>query len=234
MTVARDHRALVAQGLRVVLVSCALLFTSGCGLLLQTAVGWHKRKIDFIDQTKSVEVTSSPNGAAIVRRSPGGEEVALGDAPLVDSIPYQIEQTTQSPSVYALLLGAAVQAGLSIAVFNAAASTNEKLGYQALGAGLVYLAVQDLAVALIHGLSGSSVASRKTLGGSKDYLYAGTLSGYPDGLALIRIPDQGRAMVVLSGIGTSTASPSPGATAGDVTKTGLGQSLIQSSKPIQR
>jgi hypothetical protein len=190
--------------MRIVLLlfaAFALSVTVGCGLLLQTAVGWHSQETVTKTENKAIEVVSEPSGAQVIRRSPNGQETAIGTAPLTDSIPYQTETTIEHPSVWALVVGGLIEGGASIAAIAAASGSNDS-STQALaavlgGSTLVFLAIPELIVALVHGLSSDNVVQRKTVGGSQQFLYAGRITGYPDGLALVRVPDQGQAKLVL-------------------------------------
>jgi hypothetical protein len=203
-----------------------MIFTTGCGLLFQTVVGWHSQEKATKSETKVVEVTSNPPGAEVIRRTPDGVETTLGSAPLADPVPYQIETTVERPSVWGLVVGSLIEGGVAAAAIAAGAGSSDASA-QALGVTLgastiVFLTIPELIVALVHGLSGESVVQRKTVGGSKQYLYAGRLSGYPDALALVTVPDQARAQLVLdpraqgasnatAKTGGSTPSSSPAA-----------------------
>jgi TolB-like protein len=223
-----------------------VLLSTGCGLLFQTAVGWHSQEQVTKSENKLIEVTSAPQGAQVIRRGPDGAETTIGTAPLTDSIPVQIETTVEHPSVWALVVGALVEGAAAVALIATApggsdsGSTGSDLGSAnsaaskalAVGAGasiLIFLTIPELIVALVHGLSGESVVQRKTVGGSKAYLYAGRLGGYPDGLALVRVPEQGRAQLVLDNGAVARISPGAASSSGASGDTAKGTSASGSS-----
>lgn len=183
-------------------ILCVLaVFTSGCGLLFQSVVGWHSQETVTKDETKPIEVTSAPAGAEVIRRGPDGVEKTIGTAPLTDPVGYRVETTIEHPSVWALVTGALIE-GVGAGALIAVASSADDPGAQAAAIGLaastiVFLTIPELIVALVHGVSSDSIVQKKTVGGSKQYLYAGRLSGYPDALALVSVPDQGRAQLAL-------------------------------------
>src|SRR5689334_16390926 len=89
--------------LRAIALLTTASLSTGCGLIFQTVVGWHTQDKQTVTEQKQVDVVSIPPGADVVRRAPDGREQALGTAPMRDSISYQVEVTTESPSVWALL-----------------------------------------------------------------------------------------------------------------------------------
>src|SRR5687768_5044564 len=94
----------------VIFASC----TTGCGLLLQTAVGWNSKETALKTETHPVKISSQPEGVEVVRRSPDGQETTLGTAPLTDQVSYQVEITTESPKVGALLIGGLLEGAATV------------------------------------------------------------------------------------------------------------------------
>jgi hypothetical protein len=191
-----------------------LVFCSGCGLIFQTIVGWNNAESVKKTESKTVEVTSVPPGAQVTRRDPSGQEVAVGTAPLNDPLSYEVEQTVESPSVWALVTGGLIDTVGGIALVALGISSVSSAGSSpdvasggadaslgALGATMGSLVVltglSELVVALIHGSSSPSVANRKIVGGAAGYAYTGKLSGLPEAVALVKVPDQSKAQIVL-------------------------------------
>jgi hypothetical protein len=198
----------VAGVFRLFALAAIVLCTSGCGLLLQTAVGWNSRETTVKTENHAVRITSQPEGVEVVRRAPDGQETTLGTAPLTDQVPYQVELTTESPKVGALLIGGLLEGAATVALIvvgNNGSGTGGRLAAYMAGGLLGYLTIQELVVALIHGLSSDTVVGRKIAGGSTNYLYAGRKAGLPDGLAIVRVPEQTKAELVLEA--TTEAKP---------------------------
>jgi hypothetical protein len=189
--------------LRALFFAFVLVFSPGCGLIFQTVVGWNSSEKVTKTENKSVEVTSVPPGAQVTRRDPSGQETQVGTAPLHDTLSYQVEETVESPSAWALVVGSLVDTAGSIALLAVgASSSNAALDPGALlalmaGSLGILVAIPELIVAAVHGLGSPSVTGRKVVGGAAGYAYAGKLEGYPEAVALVKVPDQSRAQIVL-------------------------------------
>jgi hypothetical protein len=166
---------------------------------LQTAVGWHDRETRTKSEDHLVRLTSKPEGVEVVRRAPDGKEVSLGVTPVVDRIPIQIEETIESPNFGALFIGAVLEGAgtVGLVMLGREAEDAGKIAIFSTAGLFAYLTLQELVVALIHGGSSDSIVGRKQVGGSQNYLYAGRKAGLPDGLAIVRVPDQGKAELIL-------------------------------------
>src|SRR5262249_31999817 len=101
------------------------LFSLGCGLLFQTAVGWHSQEKVTKSEIKQIEVTSNPPGAQVIGRTPDGVETQLGTAPLNDPVDFQIETTIEHPSVWALVVGSLIEGALAVGVIAATAGSSD-------------------------------------------------------------------------------------------------------------
>src|SRR5687767_14732044 len=93
----------------------ALLFsTSGCGILIQTIMGWNERYTERRTETHRVEVSSTPAGADIRRKNPGGSIEDLGPAPFTDQVTYDVDVTVAEPRYGGLLAGGLIDLAISI------------------------------------------------------------------------------------------------------------------------
>lgn len=108
------------MGWRLALVTLySLWFGSGCGILVQTIVGWNDVSTARVTKTHQVSIESTPPGAQVVRTSPDGSTQTLGATPLTDEVRYEVDQTTTDPKAWGLLgtgLGEVVAGGILAAV----------------------------------------------------------------------------------------------------------------------
>lgn len=212
---ARRHMAGIALSL-----SC-----SGCGMLLQTALGWHVQETNRKSEARVVKITSAPAGAQVARKGPDGREVAVGTTPLTDTHTFEFEETVEKPTTTGLWIGCAVEAAAGVALAAASPSSSTIDGnittldrnssedkFAITGGLLLTGAISDLIAALIHGASSDDVIKRSTVGGSVDYYYTGRLGGFPEAAALVKVPDQAMAHLIFdaSAIGAER-SAAPGA-----------------------
>jgi hypothetical protein len=95
-------------GTALVLMGCNL----GCGIALQTAVGWTSPRVDETTEDRRVEIVSEPPGAIVVRTD-AGQEAILGTAPLTDRLSAKVSQTVDETRIWGVALGLGVEvAGL--------------------------------------------------------------------------------------------------------------------------
>lgn len=186
------------------------LGSSGCGVLIQTAMGWSAETKHTETQRHTVALSSSPDGAELRRKRPGGEELVLGTAPLTDSIDYQVEVTVESPRVGGLIVGGLLDLVAGVAVAAVGASDGNAimiiLGAYAIGLG----GVPELLAALIYGLSGDSTKSRLPVESTRDVVYTARLAGLPELTKPLRIPDQTRLELALGHPGSVAAGGTTG------------------------
>lgn len=96
-----------------------LWFGSGCGILVQTIVGWNDVSTAKVTKTHEISIESTPPGAQVVRTSPEGARQTLGETPLTDEVRYDVNQTTTDPKAWGLLgtgLGEVAVGGILAAV----------------------------------------------------------------------------------------------------------------------
>lgn len=198
---------LAGLGGRGLLVS-ALAFSSGCGILLQTVVGWSSESTQRRTEQVAVDVASEPNGAVVQKTTgPNDAPIELGTTPLTDYVDYQAETVTQSPSVAGLLVGGLLQIGGGVLIGRQASGDIESVG-AVLGAGtLVYLGLQDLVIAAIHGFSGDSVKARRTVDAPRP-LYTANLDGRTVAARAV-VPDQTRVTLKFPDVGSGLAVSEP-------------------------
>ncbi|MBK8011210.1 MAG: hypothetical protein IPK13_07655 [Deltaproteobacteria bacterium] len=183
----------MGRGLLLVLLG----FSPGCGILLQTVVGWSSESTERRTERLAIDVASEPSGA-LVKKTAGPNEppVELGTTPLTDYVDYQAETVTESPSIAGLLIGGLLEVGGAVLVGRQATGDLESVG-AVLGAGtLTYLGLQDLVIALIHGLSGDSVKARRSVDPPRP-LYTASLDGRAVAERAL-VPDQTRVVLRFS------------------------------------
>jgi hypothetical protein len=165
------------------------LFSSGCGIIIQSAIGWSDEEKTRIKETHVVQVSSQPAGAAISRRNPGGDTMNLGASPLIDTVTYEVEVTTEDPNALGLALGGLIEVAIGAAMISSGDGVGMTLG----GAYVIGLAgIPELLTALIYGLSGDSVKERKTIPESQNYTYTARAQPFPDTTLILRAPQQAK------------------------------------------
>lgn len=161
------------SGLRLAIVVILTFATSGCGIVLQATLGWSDTgKRQSKQLTHEVRVRSNVAGTHVSRRGPDGEVKDLGVAPIVDAVTYEEARTVDSPNTLGLFGGGlatlAVASGALLyargteTCFSDGACYETKgssLGFNLLGAALIYLGTQDLVIGLYRLLKGDEDAT---------------------------------------------------------------------------
>ena len=158
---------------RCVVVVLALAAFPGCGIGLQTALGWSSEETVQRTARKQVQIETRPANAEVTRRDGRAGEVVLGSSPLVDTIEYQVEEKTRSPDALGLLIGGAAELAAGTAgwmlgrgeercfadgeCFRTEEPKNTLLG---ISGTLIVLGAIDLLVAASHGFDEDQVESK--------------------------------------------------------------------------
>lgn len=176
-------------------VLCFAVGSSGCGVILQSALGWNDVETTRTTEKHSVNVTSMPEGAMITRKDPNGAVVDLGGAPLVDSVTYDVEVITEKPKVVGLAIGGILETALGIALI---ATNRGQEGSVIGGAYIIGLAgLPELITALVLGLSGDTVKERRTIPETQSYTYRAKLGDFPEVAKQLRAPEQAKLELLL-------------------------------------
>ncbi len=195
-------------------IAAVLAFSSGCGIGLQTVLGWHDHSTAKRSEPRPVAVTSVPRGAVVVRRDPDGKETTLGSAPLTDMHTLSVEQEVNRPATLGLWLGFGVEtAAMLAAVATHRSSTTDSSGGSGdftptdsggtsdfvtmLTGAFALAAITDLIVVLVHGAGTEEVLSRNVQGGAGEFAYTARISGLPDAQGVVRVPEQSAVELVL-------------------------------------
>jgi len=82
------------------MLSLAFFCQSGCGLIGQTVYGWTEITQDTRRGRQKIRITSNPDGATIERSESAQEQNSktVGEAPVRDSIAYNVDVRTKVPS----------------------------------------------------------------------------------------------------------------------------------------
>jgi hypothetical protein len=201
---------------QVALLVAVATTNSGCGILLQTAFGWTQEQREVSSRNHTINVRSRPEGATVTRAGPDGSQ-ELGTAPLVDSIAYQHETVTETPSTGGLLIGGGVSVAAAIGAFVAGGGSGDSCAFDdfscvdegpdialfLLGGTLMYFGVQDLIIALFYGLSGAQVKANRAVDAPM-VTYTASMPGKPPVSTKIKVPDSSIADLIVDG---SAAQP---------------------------
>jgi hypothetical protein len=190
-------------GLAVVLLLTAA-FSTGCITIAHEAgaFDWWGQSTRTKTETKSVAVTSEPQGAAITRQDPKGSETQIGTSPLVDRVAIGFDEKVETPKTTALWIGASVElvGGFALMIFGTQRSTVTGGGGTEVligmsGSCILSSGIVDAIVAAVHGGKSERITrDNKPL----DYRYAAHVDGVPEGAAIAHLPDQPNVHIVLA------------------------------------
>jgi hypothetical protein len=187
----------------------ALLFsTSGCGILIQTVMGWSERYTERRTEKHRVDVSSEPAGAEIKRKNPGGSIENIGPAPFTDQVTYEVDVTIAKPRYGGLLAGGLLDLAISIGLIYAmhADGNGEPVTDVYI---LSLVAIPELIAAAVWGNSGLSVKARTQVPSSQWYTYYANVEGAPEASISVNAPNQGRAEFRLGALPLVQRMPEP-------------------------
>lgn len=177
----------------------ALFFgSSGCGILIQTIMGWHNPRIERRTEEHLVAVESDPaDGVEVSRKDPGGTITELGPAPFTDTVTYESDVTIEEPSWGGLLVGGLIDTAVGIALTyaylnNRSGTDDDGLIIYLLGPG-----VSEVITAIVWSQSTPGIGRRRHVPDSQWYTYIGRSPGLPDGTDTLHAPGQGSVQLVL-------------------------------------
>lgn len=181
-----------ASALACLVVVPLALGQGGCGVLLQTALGWSEEKVERTHHRHTLSVTTSPAGAHVVRQSPSGP-VDLGLAPVEDSTSFVRERAQTEAKNLGLYVGGGVTTVGGTAIIALGANQDDGTVEGSTSAfGLIFLGtlvllggLSELAAGALYGALGGSEAVDRVI--PETYGYVGQLQGRP--------PVRGRAVV---------------------------------------
>ncbi|MEQ8273937.1 MAG: hypothetical protein RMA76_06875 [Deltaproteobacteria bacterium] len=104
--------------MRVFLV-ILLCLCSGCGMAIQTAMGWSDVETRLRTRERPVQVSTVPAGADVCRFRPDGPCEAVGVGPTEDTVRAEYEEDVETPSTLGLWVGSGLSfivTGISIAM----------------------------------------------------------------------------------------------------------------------
>jgi TolB-like protein len=207
------------QILRAALALTCAASMAGCGIPTQFAFGWTSQETERTQKTHQLRLESQPAGAQVTRTY-GGEQKALGAAPLNDSVSYEVEETTESdgwvPMLVVGIVELVVGMGLALAVdtgdstsFDGPASSEEDTDPLLAAGGFFLLAgLVDTIWGGVRSASSPSVSNSKVIG-TTEIQYQGTASGLPNATFTAQIPNTTSGRLVLDPSALVAAPPPP-------------------------
>lgn len=183
------------------------LLSSGCGAGVQALAGWTKRDVTTRSDKKTVNVTSIPAGAQVMRRDPDGRTSDLGLAPLQHVSEVQVRETKDVDQNTWLWVGAIAELVTGVAVVAAtlptdqtsspdpSVATDQASTGETVGGAFALAGIVDLVLALVH--SDETVVERAVVSGGGDFVYTGRLPGLPDAQQTISLPNDTLVSLVL-------------------------------------
>jgi hypothetical protein len=182
---------------------------SGCVTIAHEAgiFDWYASTTRTKGETRNVAVTSSPQSLSVSRTDPNGSVAQIGVTPLVDAVPFEIEEKVETPKTGALWIGTALEIAGGFAMMVAGvAQTGHGIDvgrfflFGMTGSFIATSGMIDGIAALIHGGKGERVTrSDRTL----EYLYAARVDGGEEARATVRLPGQTSAHLALASKGGS-------------------------------
>jgi hypothetical protein len=184
----------VALGLALLAIVPA---SSGCGIALQSIVGWSDVTTTRTQETQRIAVVSYPAGATITREH-RGELRELGVAPLEDTTQIDVEVERDEARLWPLIVGALLLdfvGGAAFAGLSAAAGLGD--AFPIMGGMLTVLGTPiDLLTALIYGIASEDTLTRTIEPESQVYAYRAKLGGFPDRQATVTFPTSGQLSLI--------------------------------------
>lgn len=155
--------------------------TSGCGALLQSAIGWDDRAEREVDGRTHLQLTATATGAEVFERRSGAPDVLLGPPPVLVEEPFRGREITTTTRYAGLIIGGVLEAAAAIAMFawSEAGDDYDLRSLQTIGASYVgAFAFGDLLTGIIIGTSDPTVKVEALQPMSRSYLLRqGALEG---------------------------------------------------------
>ncbi len=106
-----------------VFVALVSILCTGCGMAVQTAMGWTDAETRHRHHSEPVQISTVPAGAEVCRLRGDGSCASVKPSPFEDTIAVEYEEVVETPSTLGLWLGAGVS--VVVAVVGASLAPSE-------------------------------------------------------------------------------------------------------------
>jgi hypothetical protein len=216
--------------IRSALVFALASLLTGCGLAIQTGMGWTETETREERAVQRIVVTSVPLGAEVCREEADGSCAPLGMTPLEDEVLLRAEEVVEKPARLGLWIGVGADiAAVVAATLVSVSRCNDERDCPAtpviIAAGASFATIVDVVTALFHpSYSPETVTSKRILDDANTIArYRGAKEGYAEQTLSVAVASETSALLRLDPIVKSDASKTslvePGGTAEEETTT---------------
>lgn len=198
--------------MRALLISSTCLLSTGCGIAIQSAMGWRSTEISERYEARPVRVATVPAGAEVCRESSGGGCPALGLAPLTDEVDVRVEEVVLAPSTLGVWLGAGISLVVSVVTIGVAATSCEDGDGSCLaplvltGFGAGFSAAVDGMTGVLYGALATPTVESTTPLETPRVTYAARKAGYESARSEIVAPTEEEVVLRLEPLAEETAT----------------------------